>query len=59
MENLKNDKIRRSFEQTIRNSVEANGENVEEKWKHIEKTVKKVANILKREGKKDRKHKWL
>lgn len=59
MEMLKDDKIWRYYEQTISNSVEANGENLEEKWKQIEKTVIWVAMILKLEGKKDSKQKWF
>lgn len=39
--------------------MEANGKNLGEKWRHIEKTVIRAVKMIKPEGKKDRKLKWF
>lgn len=56
IEKLRDSNIRKSFEQTVSNGLEAYRENLNERRKHIEITVIRVAKILKLEWMKDRKH---
>lgn len=60
MEKLKDYKSRSSFGQAISDGVEAYEENLEENGrKHTETTAITAIKILKQEGKKYRKSKWL